>query len=254
MENGIFGTVIDLDDPKRIGRIKVKVNGYYDAIADDIIPWAIPKNIAFNRLDMPPIGSVVQVDFIEGEIMLPCWHTHNGKSADEMGIEEDQYKKSAVLLYKDLTEYESEGIVRVMFTESDGLTLEYKKGEEVSHMQLRADNTVMFKNSQFDKVVHISNESISLGTEGVSDEPATLGQTNHDALDKTNETIRKLSTIVEGYADEMMKICLKSSILTPLVSPNISLKSDLSSDISSGKCDENKEFYPKTKSEIVSLD
>ncbi len=254
MENGIFGVVIDNDDPKKIGRVKVRVNGYYDEIDESHIPWALPKNVAFNRLDPPPKESIVNIDFIEGEIMTPVWYTFNGKSSSDMDIPEDQYVNSAVLLYKDLEEYASTGIVKLLFTEDDGLTLEYKKDDNVSHIQLRKDNTIYLKNSNFDKVIHISNESISLGTEDKSKEPATLGETNHKALDKTNDAIKKLSGIVESYAKTMVSICSKSSILTPLVSPNIKLNSKLSSEISNKAYKDNKNFYPKTKSKIVSLD
>ncbi|BAV39288.1 phage-related baseplate assembly [Tenacibaculum phage pT24] len=254
MENGYFGTVIDNDDPKKIGRVKVRVNGFYDNVDESIIPWAIPKNISFNRLDPPPIDSIVQIDFIEGEIMCPIWYTFNGKSANDMGIDDNEYTKSAVLLYKDLEEYESSGLVKVLFTEKDGLILQYDKDDESAIINLRKDNTLYFKNSQYDKVIHLSNESISLGSEDKSEEPATLGQTNHDALDMTNETIKAFSEIVDSFAKEASQICIKSSVLMPLFAPFLKLNTQLKSQISGKMYKSNKDFYPKTKSKIVSLD
>lgn len=254
METHFYGTVIDNDDPKKIGRVKVRVNGVYDDIEESIIPWSLPKNVSFNRLDPPPKGSEVQIEFIEGEIMCPMWYVINGKKASDMGVEDGDYTKSAVLLYKDLREYENKGIVRVMFTEKDGLTLEYEKDDNISHIQLRKDNTVFFKNSQFDKVVHISNESISLGTEDVSAEPAVLGDKNNEALDHTNETIKELSGIIEMYATTMDKICKASSILRPLSVPHQLLENQLRLQISTTSFNRNKKFYPTTKSKIVSLD
>lgn len=254
MNSGYYGKVIDNDDPKGIGRIKVRVNGFYDDIQDDIIPYAIPKNVSFNRLDPPPIGSEVQIEFIEGEIMCPVWYVFNGKKAEDMGIKQDQYTKSAVLLYKNLEDYENSGIVKVLFTEKDGLVLEYEKDDNISQINLRKDNTVYFKNSNFDKVVHISNESISLGTEDRSAEPAVLGDKNNEALDHTNDTIKEFATILESNLKTLFTVCNASAILRPLV-PSIKLmETQLKAQIITAAFERNEKFYPTTKSEIVSLD
>lgn len=255
MESGVYGKVIDNDDPKKIGRVKVRVNGYYDDVDESMIPWALPKNVAFNRLDPPPIGSEVQIDFIEGEIMLPVWSTRNGLSAKDMDIDDGDYVQSAVLLYKDLKEhYNGDGKVRVMYTETKGLELELKKGEKIAYFNLRPDNSVYMKNEKFDKVIHLAEKSISLGTEDKSAEPAVLGDTNHKALDHTNDTIKEFSGIIEAHAQKIFTICIGSSILRPLAMPHLQLKIKLASQISSSKYNRNKNFYPKTKSKIVSLD
>lgn len=254
MISGYFGLVIDNNDPLKIGRLKVRVYGFYDAIDEAHIPWSLPKNIAFNRLDPPPINTEVQIEFLEGEIMTPIWFTYNGKSATDMGISDADYTKSAVLLYKDLAEYDSSGKVKIVFTESDGLIMEYEQDGKVSHINLRKDNTLFFKNSNFDKVIHISNESISLGTETKSKEPATLGETNHKALDLTNDTIKEVATIIDMFSKEMFTICDATAILKPLAPSHKKLGDMLTLKIINTLYKKNKDFYPKTKSEIVSLD
>lgn len=35
-----LGSVVDLNDPSKLGRVKVRVFGVYDAIADEDLPWA----------------------------------------------------------------------------------------------------------------------------------------------------------------------------------------------------------------------
>lgn len=253
-QNGYYGKVIENKDPKGIGRVKVRINGIYDDIEDDIIPFALPKNISFNRLDPPPIGSEVQIEFIEGEIMCPMWFVFNGKKSTDMGIDDDEYTKSSVLLYKDLSEYSNEGIVKILFTEKEGLVLEYKKDDNISQINLRKDNSLFFKNSNFGKVIHISNESISLGSENKSKEPSVLGDTNNEALDYTNDTIKELSEIIESKTNSLFKVCMASSILRPLAPSFKTLETELKTKISSIAFKRNKNFYPKTKSKIVSLD
>lgn len=254
MTSGYYGKVIDNDDPKGLGRVKVRVNGYYDNIDESIIPYALPKNISFNRLDPPPIGSEVQIEFIEGQIMCPVWYVFNGKNAEEMGIDQGEYTKSAVLLFKDLVEYGNKGKVKVVFTEKDGLVLEYEKDDNICQINLRRDNTIYFKNSNFDKVIHLSNESISLGTEDVSDEPAVLGDKNNEALDHTNDTIKDFATILETQCKILFAVCNASSILRPLAPSFKLIETQLKAQIITASFNRNKAFYPTTKSKIVSLD
>ncbi len=255
MESGIYGKVIDNDDPKKIGRLKVRVNGFYDDVDEAMIPWALPKNVAFNRLDPPPIGTDVQIAFIEGEIMCPIWYAYNGKSSTDMGIEDSDYVTSGVLLYKDLkNDYQGDGKIRVMYTDTKGLEMELTKGDKVSYFNLRADNSVYIKNGKFDKVIHLAEKSISLGTEDASKEPAVLGDTNHQALDHTNDTIKDFSKLIEEHAQSVYSICMGSSILKPLAVPHLQLKIKLASQISGTKYERNKNYYPTTKSKIVTLD
>jgi hypothetical protein len=38
----IPGEVVDINDPYKKGRVRVKVTGVYDKLEDDTIPWASP--------------------------------------------------------------------------------------------------------------------------------------------------------------------------------------------------------------------
>lgn len=254
MIEGYYGEVVDNKDPKKIGRLRVKVFGFYDEIPNDMIPWAIPSNTAFNRLDPPPVGSQVQIDFIEGEILAPVWFTYNGLSATDMEIPEEDYTKSAVLLYKKLDQYEGEGIVKLLYVDSIGLILELKKGGKVSKIELRKDNTVYLQNSQYGKVVHISNESISLGTETKSAEPGVMGDKNFDAHNNINDAMKEFSGIVEVFAQQVVAVSSSSSVLAPLIAPAMKLKAECASKISAAAYNKNKNQYPETKSKIVTTD
>lgn len=75
------GVVIENDDSKmfssRLGRIQVKINGYYDDISDVNIPWAMPEIGFFGSTNgnfiVPEIGSVVRGYFEKGDIMKPVY-------------------------------------------------------------------------------------------------------------------------------------------------------------------------------------
>ena len=60
LKNQIFvGVVEDNNDPKRLGRCRVRVLNVFDDIAVDEIPWATPwKDLSGNQFDLPEVGKV----------------------------------------------------------------------------------------------------------------------------------------------------------------------------------------------------
>jgi len=81
-----YGEVVSNSDPKNYGRIKVKVQGIYDNIQTQDIPWAYPTSnfIGSNTgsLIIPPVGTIVIVRFQNKDIHQPIYfpykvHTKN---------------------------------------------------------------------------------------------------------------------------------------------------------------------------------
>ena len=71
-----IGKVVDIEDEKKLGRVKVRVYGYYDEeIPDEDLPWAVPvspiQSSSYNKVGFSPTG--IQVDatvigfFMDGE-------------------------------------------------------------------------------------------------------------------------------------------------------------------------------------------
>lgn len=76
---GVFyGEVVDIHDPAKIGRIKVRTP-HYISYPEEMIPWAVysspgnggSDNIGFYFL--PPVGSTVTVIFVGGDPEFPVW-------------------------------------------------------------------------------------------------------------------------------------------------------------------------------------
>lgn len=77
-------TVVDDNDPRKLGRIKFRIPHYFDGIDDEFLPWAIPN---FEHVDgatdisgsffVPQIGSEVYIQFQpklnSGEALNPVW-------------------------------------------------------------------------------------------------------------------------------------------------------------------------------------
>jgi len=135
------GTVEDNEDPLFEGRVRVRVSGKLDGREDpedpasayniptDKLPWARPGNIMTagsesggGTLSAPKVGSMVQVTFDSGDLYSPVYH-YNLYPSDEVKEEiKDSYANSHILVY----DSETEGSLKIYFTEAKGLMLDYQ--------------------------------------------------------------------------------------------------------------------------------
>lgn len=71
------GKVIDVNDPLKIGRVRVKIFGIYEDIPDETIPWALPQTSYLGassaNLIVPPIDTVVRGFFEDGDLYKPIY-------------------------------------------------------------------------------------------------------------------------------------------------------------------------------------
>ena len=63
-----LGTVVDVFDPLKLGRVKVKVHGVYDEIKDKDLPWAQPMYPLNNSksFSAPELGEWIVGFFTDG--------------------------------------------------------------------------------------------------------------------------------------------------------------------------------------------
>ena len=74
------GVVLDNNDPKKIGRIKVNVLGIYKDIPTADLPWCVPlqppgfgAGSGFGMFVVPKVGSMVFVMFEAGDVYQPIY-------------------------------------------------------------------------------------------------------------------------------------------------------------------------------------
>ena len=118
-----IGVVEDNEDPKRLGRVKVRVLDVFDNTKIEDIPWANPwKDLAGNDFALPEKGKVVVVVFENANLNSPEF------------IHSDHYN---VNLEKKLTQVSKEDYVsmkslifdhktQVYVNDSEGLKLDHK--------------------------------------------------------------------------------------------------------------------------------
>ena len=67
-----IGVVEDNDDPKKLGRVRIRVLDIFDEIPIEDIPWANPwKDLNGNGFNVPEKGKIVTIVFDQGNIYKP---------------------------------------------------------------------------------------------------------------------------------------------------------------------------------------
>lgn len=258
-EDNILGTdwigeVVDIEDPKEEGRIKVKVFGKFDGLETEHIPWARSRiNIGGGSTSgsgyhsVPKLGSTAAVVFTNGNIYEPEWYTLQHIS-DELKeeITGDNYLNAHSLIY----DTEIEGSLKLFYTTEVGLMIDFNE----SQVNIRPDQSV-FITFASGKVVHVLQDSISLGSEDKSAEPALLGDKSEDLYNDIITALNNLSTNLTTISAAMKTAGLAPSpvfgqlgwqAISPLIDKT---NSQLVGDIAKMNID-----IKKIKSKVVTLD
>lgn len=127
-----IGEVVDIADPLKIGRVKIKVFGKFDQIPTEHIPWAYPANnmtagsgTGGGFFSVPKLKSLVAVRFDNGNIYHPEYTFQQKISAEVKAEIENSYENAHIIIYDTVTE----GKLKIFFTEEKGLMLDYKENQ-----------------------------------------------------------------------------------------------------------------------------
>lgn len=151
-----LGEVVDIADPKKEGRVKIKVFGKFDELSNDFIPWARPA-IRFTAgsksgsgfHSVPKLGSVIGVTFDNGNLYEPEYHFNQHISDDLKTEIENSYDNAHSLIYDTVTE----GYLKLYFTEEKGLMFDYKEVQ----INIKPDKSLFITNPNKD-VIELKND------------------------------------------------------------------------------------------------
>jgi hypothetical protein len=152
-----LGEVVDIEDPQKIGRVKIKVYGKFDELANEDIPWAYPGTINNSGSDsggssfsVPKLGAIVSVRFDQGNIYHPEYYFHQHLSKEAKAEIEGSYANAHIIVYDTVTE----GALKIFFTEEKGLMLDYKE----TQINIKNDNSVVIQTASGDSKVEILDD------------------------------------------------------------------------------------------------
>ena len=155
-----LGEVVDIEDPKELGRVRVKVFGKFDDLETELIPWARPSNNMTSSsssgggsFSTPKIGSVVNVNFDNGNLYSPEF-TYIQKISDELKeeISGSNYENAQSLLY----DTEIEGGLKIFYTEERGLVIKFAD----TMVNLATDKTITITNKADDGYSNSGNSIV----------------------------------------------------------------------------------------------
>ncbi len=117
-----IGVVADNNDPRKLGRCKVRVINIFDKIPTADIPWATPwRDLNGNTFIVPEVGKLVTVIFDQGNIYKPefIYAEHYNKNLEDKlkTLEGDNYTSMKALVYDHKTQ--------IYVNDTEGLKIDY---------------------------------------------------------------------------------------------------------------------------------
>lgn len=121
-----LGEIVDIDDPQKAGRARVKVFGLFDGLEMEDIPWASQvQNPSFGRggkgnISVPRLGAVVAVDFDGQNYYRMNYYSDWETSPDLLDEISDSYEGAHSLIYDNDAD---PGPLQIFYTKKKGLNL-----------------------------------------------------------------------------------------------------------------------------------
>lgn len=167
------GIVEDNVDPRRQGRIKVRVQCIFDDIPGEHLPWCspyiIPAGVAFS---VPPIGKMINIIFDNGQLYSPYYFftdKYNLNLQDKLEtLSDEDYVNFNSIMFNHITQ---------IYTGNDGLTMDYLV------------NKIKMTNDNINLELKDNKRKINLGT-AKADQNAVLGE--HFILDWFTRFLKEL--------------------------------------------------------------
>ncbi len=207
-----LGEVVDVTDPLREGRCKVRVFSIFDTLPTEDIPWAIQsqkpaffgQDAKAGSISIPKKGAIVNVRFNNGDLYSPEY-----EQVQEIGDDiKEELKKSTAYEYEGAHYilFDGDEQIKFWFNKGRGLTLEMKDSylnidqnskielyhkDGLSSVELDGNVITVMSQSQVNVIsnsiktsaqsVHIDGKTTRVGSSKIV-ESAVMGDTLYAAL------------------------------------------------------------------------
>lgn len=191
------GKVVSNEDPKKLGRCRIRVFGFYgDAIPDEDLPWADPDygfmGSKAGSFVVPPVDAIVNVYFDNDDLYMPKYTTKVVQKSDLKNMVSNplgDYPNTMVFFETDAGDY-------LKLNRNTGeLVFNHRSGASIT---INASGTFVFDNSNTEK-----------GSLEFNIKDGVNIQTQGDILLNTRKTVRLVS--VDGHSEvwvpNTIKVC-----------------------------------------------
>ena len=195
--NKLFvGVVEDNKDDKRKGRVRVRVQGVFNDIQLDHIPWASPfRSLDGKSFCVPAIGKIVNVLFNGGDIYDPQYiysENYNINLQNKLNnLNTDEYNNFVALLFDHRTQISAD---------DTALTLDY------------TNNAIRIGKNSVDIKLKDNKQTLNLG-HSICDQDAVLGSNFFKWMDGFMETLLTPTTLAGNLGAPILRPDLDSKIL-----------------------------------------
>lgn len=182
------GIVEENIDPRKQGRIKVRVQTLYHEISTEDIPWAAPfATLAGKAFEVPAIGKLVNVLFFQNDLYDPYYifsENYNINLQNKLkDLSDDEYIRFIALLFDDRTQ---------IFADSNELTLDHYF------------NKITITKWGINHELKDNKQLLNLGSKS-ADQEAVLGTRYFEWMDRFIAEIAKPSSFIGNLGAPVLK-------------------------------------------------
>lgn len=153
-----LGVVVDNKDPEFRGRSKIRVFGVFDDLPDEDLPWSHQRfemsygiNGGSGRISVPKLGSVVHVQFNNGNYYSPEYKAVQELSPDLIDQIKESYEGAHSLIYDGIEK------LKIYYTVATGLVLDLKESQII----IRNDNSILIKHANDTTMMELKGGKIT---------------------------------------------------------------------------------------------
>lgn len=217
------GIVIDVNDPKHIGRVKAMVPTIFDSdyMNKEAMPWVYPFGMCgYQRFSKLENGRKIWV-LHNKENDEEYWYWPMFEQTEETKEITQGYDATEVLLSRTGGE---DGNIFIYYNNADGIVM--KIGE--TKINITSNNEIHITDAQ--SSIKIVGGEISIGKEGDATQKSIMGESLKKALDKLASNLQKIgqaasgatpvstiSTLLMNAGEDLKQGCDESEILSDTV-------------------------------------
>lgn len=162
MNMHFIGEVVDINDPEKRGRARVRVYGKFDELEDEDLPWA-EQSMGFSfgsgggsgALSIPRKGAVVNVYFDNGNIYTPFYYNILETTRPLLTEINGSYEGAHSLVY------DTDEKLKIFYTREKGLTLVL----DDSRVNIASDNSITIEHKGTSSIIELRGGVITITTD-----------------------------------------------------------------------------------------
>lgn len=154
-----LGEVVDVDDPLKLGRCRIRVFGKFDDLDIEDIPWAQPQlHMSFGKgggsgsISIPRKGHVVNVLFDNGNLYSPIYTSIQEPAADMVAELSGSYENAHSLIF------DGDEELKMYYTKEKGFTLDLKH----SRINIANDYSITIEHRDSKSIIELRGPVITM--------------------------------------------------------------------------------------------